>query len=189
MLHRSVTETRRVRNGRPNASVVTGSDMAPNYPRFGPSGAKTPVRPENACYVGGYNPTVLRPYRSIHPRVAPTAFIDHSAQVIGDVVIGDDSGVWMNAVVRGDVNRIRIGRRTNIQDGCVVHVMSGTHPTTLGDEVTVGHGALLHGCTVEDRCLISMGAIVLNGATSAVSLLSPPGRSSWRAIRCRRGRW
>jgi carbonic anhydrase/acetyltransferase-like protein (isoleucine patch superfamily) len=123
------------------------------------------VRPENACYVGGYNPPVLRPYRSIHPRGAPTAFIDQSAQVIGDVVIGDDSGVWMNAVLRGDVNSIRIGRRTNIQDGCVVHVMSGTHPTTLGDEVTVGHGALLHGCTVEDRCLISMGAIVLNGAT------------------------
>ena len=108
---------------------------------------------------------MLRPYRSIHPRVAPTAFIDYSAQVIGDVVIGDDSGVWMNAVLRGDINSIRVGRRTNIQDGCVVHVMSGTYPTTLGDEVTVGHGAVLHGCTVEDRCLISMGAIVLNGAT------------------------
>ena len=107
---------------------------------------------------------VLRPYRSVHPRVAPTAFIDQSAQVIGDVVIGDDSSVWMNAVLRGDVNRIRIGRRTNIQDGCVVHVMSGTHPTTLGDEVTVGHGAVLHGCVVDDRCLVSMGAIVLNGA-------------------------
>ncbi len=108
---------------------------------------------------------MLRSYRSTHPRVAPTAFIDQSAQVIGDVVISDDSSVWMNAVLRGDVNRIRIGRRTNIQDGCVVHVMSGTHPTTLGDEVTVGHSAVLHGCTVEDRCLVSMGAIVLNGAT------------------------
>ena len=107
---------------------------------------------------------VLRPYRSVHPRVAPTAFIDQSAQVIGDVVIGDDSSVWMNAVVRGDVNTIRVGRRTNIQDGCVVHVMSGTHPTTLGDDVTVGHAAVLHGCTVADRCLVSMGAIVLNGA-------------------------
>ena len=106
---------------------------------------------------------VLRPYRSVHPRVAPTAFIDQSAQVIGDVVIGDDSSIWMNAVLRGDVNSIRIGRRTNIQDGCVVHVMSGTHPTALGDEVTAGHAAVLHGCTVEDRCLVSMGAIVLNG--------------------------
>ena len=107
---------------------------------------------------------MLRPYRSVHPRVAPTAFIDQSAQVIGDVVIGDDSSVWMNAVLRGDVNSIRVGRRTNIQDGCVVHVMSGTHATTLGDDVTVGHAAVLHGCTVADRCLVSMGAIVLNGA-------------------------
>ena len=107
---------------------------------------------------------MLRPYRSVHPRVAPTAFIDQSAQVIGDVVIGDDSSVWMNAVLRGDVNTIRVGQRTNIQDGCVVHVMGGTHPTMLGDDVTVGHAAVLHGCTVADRCLVSMGAIVLNGA-------------------------
>jgi carbonic anhydrase/acetyltransferase-like protein (isoleucine patch superfamily) len=111
----------------------------------------------------GYNHLVLRSYRSIHPRVALTAFIDESAQVIGDVVIGDDSSVWMNAVLRGDFNTIRVGRRTNIQDGCVVHVMSGTHPTTLGDDVTVGHAAVLHGCTVADRCLVGMGAIVLNG--------------------------
>ena len=117
------------------------------------------------CRLGcaGIISQVLRPYRSVHPRVAPTAFIDQSAQVIGDVVIGDDSSVWMNAVLRGDVNSIRIGRRTNIQDGCVVHVMSGTHPAALGDDVTVGHAAVLHGCTVEDRCLVSMGAIVLNG--------------------------
>ena len=107
---------------------------------------------------------MLRPYRSVHPRVAPTAFIDQSAQVIGDVVIGDDSSVWMNAVLRGDVNTIRVGQRTNIQDGCVVHVMAGTHPTTLGDDVTVGHAAVLHGCTVANRCLVSMGAIILNGA-------------------------
>ena len=107
---------------------------------------------------------MLRPYRSVHPRVAPTAFIDQSAQVVGDVVIGDDSSVWMNAVLRGDVNTIRVGRRTNIQDGCVVHVMSGTHPTTLGDDVTIGHAAVLHGCAVADRCLVNMGAIVLNGA-------------------------
>ena len=107
---------------------------------------------------------VLRPYRSVHPRVAETAFIDQSAQVIGDVVIDDDSSVWMNAVLRGDINSIRVGQRTNIQDGCVVHVMGGTHPTTLGNEVTVGHAAVLHGCAIADRCLIGMGAIVLNGA-------------------------
>ena len=69
----------------------------------------------------------------------------------------------MNAVVRGDVHRIRIGARTNIQDGTVVHVMRGTHPTTIGDEVTIGHGAIVHGCTIHDRVLIGMGAIVLNG--------------------------
>lgn len=107
---------------------------------------------------------MLRPYRSVHPRVARTAFIDQSAQVIGDVVIGDDSSVWMNAVLRGDVNTVRVGRRTNIQDGCVLHVMGGTYATTLGDDVTVGHTAVLHGCTVGDRCLVGIGAIVLNGA-------------------------
>ena len=107
---------------------------------------------------------MLRPHRAGRPRVAPSAFVDESAQVIGDVEIGDDSSVWMNVVLRGDVNWIRIGDRTNIQDGSVLHGMSGTHPTRLGDEVTVGHGAILHGCVVEDRCLIGIGAIVLNGA-------------------------
>jgi carbonic anhydrase/acetyltransferase-like protein (isoleucine patch superfamily) len=107
---------------------------------------------------------MLRPYRGVLPRVHPTAFIDDSAQVIGDVEIGEDSSVWMSAVIRGDVHRIRIGRRSNIQDGTVVHVMNRTHPTTIGDHVTVGHAALLHGCTIEDRCLIGMGAILLNGA-------------------------
>lgn len=97
--------------------------------------------------------------------MASTAFVDESAQVIGDVEIGDDSSIWMNVVLRGDVHWIRIGARTNVQDGCVLHGMRETHPTRLGDEVTVGHGALLHGCTIEDRCLIGMGAIVLNGAT------------------------
>jgi carbonic anhydrase/acetyltransferase-like protein (isoleucine patch superfamily) len=84
--------------------------------------------------------------------------------VIGDVVVGETSSVWMNVVVRGDVHRIRIGQRTNIQDGTVVHAMRDTHPTTIGDEVTIGHGALVHGCTIEPRCLIGMGAIILNGA-------------------------
>ena len=107
---------------------------------------------------------MLRPYRGVLPRVHPTAFIDDSAQIIGDVEIGEDSSVWMSAVIRGDVHRIRIGRRSNIQDGTVVHVMNRTHPTTIGDQVTVGHAALLHGCTIEDRCLIGMGAILLNGA-------------------------
>ena len=107
---------------------------------------------------------MLRPFRGVLPRVHATAFIDHSAQIIGDVEIGEESSVWMNVVIRGDVNHIRIGRRTNLQDGTVVHVMNQTHPTTIGDDVTVGHAALLHGCTIDDCCLIGMGAIVLNGA-------------------------
>jgi len=107
---------------------------------------------------------VLRAYRGISPRVDPSAFIDDSAQVIGDVEIGEESSVWMCVVVRGDVHSIRIGRRTNVQDGTVVHAMTGTHPTTIGDHVTVGHGAIVHGCTIEDQCLLGMGAIVLNGA-------------------------
>ena len=107
---------------------------------------------------------MLRPFRGVAPRVHPTAFIDDSAQVIGDVEVGEESSVWMAAVIRGDVNRVRIGRRTNVQDGTVVHVMIDTHPTTIGDNVTIGHGALVHGCTIEDACLIGMGTILLNGA-------------------------
>ncbi len=107
---------------------------------------------------------MLRPYRGRLPVVDPTAYVDASAQVIGDVEIGVDSSVWMNVVVRGDVNHIRIGRRSNVQDGTIVHVMHDTHPTVIGDDVTIGHGAVVHGCTIEDRVLIGMGAIVLNGA-------------------------
>ena len=108
---------------------------------------------------------MLRPYRGILPRVHPTAYIDASAQVIGDVEIGDDSSVWMCVVIRGDVNYIRIGSRSNVQDGTIVHVMKDTHPTIIGDNVTIGHQAMIHGCTIEDRCLVGMGAILLNGVT------------------------
>ena len=107
---------------------------------------------------------MLRAFRDASPRVNPTAFIDDSAQVIGDVEIGEESSVWMAVVIRGDVNSIRIGRRTNVQDGTIVHVMTRTHPTTIGDNVTVGHGAIVHGCTIDDQCLIGMGAILLNGS-------------------------
>jgi carbonic anhydrase/acetyltransferase-like protein (isoleucine patch superfamily) len=107
---------------------------------------------------------MLRTHRGRTPRVHPTAYIDISAQVIGDVEIGEESSVWMAVVIRGDVNRIRIGRRSNVQDGTVVHVMKDTHATTIGDHVTIGHAAVIHGCTVEDRCLIGMGTILLNGA-------------------------
>jgi carbonic anhydrase/acetyltransferase-like protein (isoleucine patch superfamily) len=107
---------------------------------------------------------MLRPHRERLPRVHPTAYIDESAQVIGDVEIGEESSVWMAVVIRGDVNRIRIGRRSNVQDGTVVHVMKDTHPTSIGDAVTIGHGAIVHGCTIEDLCLVGMGALLLNGA-------------------------
>jgi carbonic anhydrase/acetyltransferase-like protein (isoleucine patch superfamily) len=107
---------------------------------------------------------MLRPYRGVVPRIHPTAFIDDSAQVIGDVEIGEESSVWMCTVLRGDVHWIRIGRRTNVQDGTMVHAMNGEHPTSIGDSVTIGHGAIVHGCTIEHQCLIGMGAILLNGA-------------------------
>ena len=106
---------------------------------------------------------MLRPHQGISPRVHPTAFVDVSAQVIGDVEIGEASSVWMNAVVRGDVHWIRIGARSNLQDCTIVHVMTGTHPTTIGDDVTIGHGAIVHGCTLRGRILVGMGAILLNG--------------------------
>jgi carbonic anhydrase/acetyltransferase-like protein (isoleucine patch superfamily) len=106
---------------------------------------------------------MLRAYKGCLPVVHPTAYVDDSAQVIGDVEIGEASSVWMNVVIRGDVHRIRIGRRSNVQDGTIVHVMRGTHATTIGDEVTIGHGAIVHGCTLRDRILVGMGAILLNG--------------------------
>ncbi len=108
---------------------------------------------------------MLRAYRGTMPTVHETAYIDESAQVIGDVVIGEDSSIWMLAVIRGDVHEIRIGKRTNVQDGTIIHVMRDTHATHIGDDVTIGHGAIVHGCTIEDRCLIGMGAVLLNGAT------------------------
>ena len=106
---------------------------------------------------------MLRASKGQSPRVDATAYIDQSAQVIGDVEIGAESSVWMNVVIRGDVNRIRIGKRTNIQDLTMIHVMRETHPTIIGDEVTVGHSAVVHGTTIEDRVLIGMGAVLLNG--------------------------
>jgi carbonic anhydrase/acetyltransferase-like protein (isoleucine patch superfamily) len=105
----------------------------------------------------------IRPYRGKHPQIAASAYIDPAAVIIGDVVIGDDSSVWPCSVIRGDVHYIRIGVRTNIQDGCVLHVMRDEHPLILGDDVTIGHSVTLHGCTIESRCLVGMGAVILNG--------------------------
>ncbi|GMV22689.1 MAG: gamma carbonic anhydrase family protein [Acidimicrobiia bacterium] len=107
----------------------------------------------------------VRPYRGVLPTIALSAFVDESAQVIGDVVIGEESSVWMLTVVRGDVNHIRIGDRSNVQDGTIVHVQHDTHPTLIGNDVTIGHGAIIHGCTIADRVLVGMGATILNGAS------------------------
>ena len=107
----------------------------------------------------------IRPYRGKHPQIAASAYIDSAAVIIGDVVIGEDSSVWPCTVVRGDVHHIRIGARTNIQDGSVLHVMRDEYPLILGDDVTIGHGCTLHGCKIESRCLVGMGAVILNGVT------------------------
>ena len=107
---------------------------------------------------------ILLPYEGKEPRIGARVFVAENAAIIGDVEIGDDSSIWFGTVLRGDVHRIRIGARTNIQDNCVVHVTAENWPTTLADEVTVGHGAVVHGCTVERGALIGMGSRVLDGA-------------------------
>ena len=104
------------------------------------------------------------PYQDRRPRLGERVFVAPGAVVIGDVELGDDASVWFGAVVRGDVNWIRIGAGTNLQDGTVVHVSHQTHPTVLGAGVVVGHSVVLHGCTVEDGALIGIGARVLDGA-------------------------
>ena len=98
------------------------------------------------------------------PKVHPDAYVHPDATVIGDVTIGAGSTVWPSAVLRGDYGTITVGERTSIQDGTIVHAMTGTHPTSIGDNVTVGHAAVIHGCTIENQCLIGMGAILLNGS-------------------------
>lgn len=107
---------------------------------------------------------MLIPYKACLPQVDPSAYVSRSAQVIGDVVIGAQSSVWFNVVIRGDVYHIRIGARTNIQDNSTVHATRDRWGTFLGDDVTVGHGVILHGCRIGNRCLIGMGAIILDGA-------------------------
>ncbi|MGH9619997.1 MAG: gamma carbonic anhydrase family protein [Bryobacteraceae bacterium] len=107
---------------------------------------------------------MIRPFRGAMPRIADSAYIDASAQVIGDAVVGEHSSVWPNVSIRGDVNYIRIGEETSIQDNSVLHVDHDLYPCIVGNRVTVGHRVILHGCQVSDGALIGMGAIVLNGA-------------------------
>ncbi|MGZ4815381.1 MAG: gamma carbonic anhydrase family protein [Terriglobales bacterium] len=107
---------------------------------------------------------MIRSYRGVAPRIPGSCYVDESAQVIGDVELGANASIWMNAVVRGDVHYIKVGANSNIQDCSVMHGMLNKWPVVVGDWVTVGHSVTLHGCVVEDRCLIGMGAIILNGA-------------------------
>ncbi|PYX32131.1 MAG: gamma carbonic anhydrase family protein [Acidobacteria bacterium] len=107
---------------------------------------------------------MIRSYKGVSPSIPATCYVDDSAQIIGDVVLGEHASVWMNAVVRGDVHAIRIGAHSNIQDNSVLHGMKEQYGVFLGEYVTVGHTVTLHGCTIEDRCLIGMGSIILNGA-------------------------
>jgi len=107
---------------------------------------------------------MIRSYKGVTPTVLPSCYVDESAQLIGDVVLGENASVWMNAVLRGDVHSIRVGANSNIQDCSVLHGMLNQWPVIVGDWVTVGHSVTLHGCVVEDRCLIGMGVVILNGA-------------------------
>jgi carbonic anhydrase/acetyltransferase-like protein (isoleucine patch superfamily) len=131
----------------------------------------------------------LRPYRDILPTVGERVYVDPAATVIGDVVLGDDASLWPGVVVRGDVNFIRVGARTNIQDGTVVHVShDGPHAklggfaSVIGDDVTIGHKAIIHACRIEDAVLIGMGAILLDGAVVkkhgfvGAGAVVPPGK-------------
>jgi len=107
---------------------------------------------------------IVRAYEGKQPRIGARVFIADTAAIIGDVDLGDDCSVWYSAVIRGDVHSIRIGARSNIQDNCTLHVTQRTHPVNIAEEVTIGHGVVAHGCTIERRALIGMGSRVLDGA-------------------------
>jgi carbonic anhydrase/acetyltransferase-like protein (isoleucine patch superfamily) len=131
----------------------------------------------------------IRRYKEIQPQIADSAYVDEAAVVIGDVVLGEEASVWPMAVIRGDVNYIRIGARSNVQDGSVLHVTHdhpgapGGYPLIIGEDVTIGHNVTLHGCTIGNRCLIGMGSTILDGAILedgvllAAGSLVPPGKT------------
>jgi carbonic anhydrase/acetyltransferase-like protein (isoleucine patch superfamily) len=150
-----------------------GATKSPREP-VGVPGAGGPSREARA---------IVRAYGDAWPRIHPDAWIAPGAVVVGDVEIGPDSSVWYGAVVRGDVHAVRVGARTNLQDGCILHVTRDRFGCSVGDEVTVGHRAVVHGCRVGDGALIGIGAIVLDGATIgpgawvAAGALVTPGAS------------
>ena len=125
---------------------------------------------------------LILPYRRMTPKFGKDVFVAPTATIIGDVEIGDGSGIWFQCTARGDINHIRIGKRVNIQDGTVIHVDSGQFPAIIGDDVTVGHMALIHACTIEDGAFVGMhstvmdGTVVEKGALVAAGSLLPPGK-------------
>lgn len=132
---------------------------------------------------------MIHAYGTVRPRIHPSAFVHESAHVIGDVELGEDASVWFCTVVRADVNHVRIGRGTNVQDGTVVHVNRRGQPTVLGDFVTVGHAARLHGCRIDSHCLVGIGAIVLDGVelgeeclVAAGSVVAPGTKAPPRSL-------
>ena len=124
---------------------------------------------------------MIKPFLDKFPNIDKSVFVSEEAVIIGDVEIGEESSVWFHSVIRGDVNYIRIGKRTNIQDGSVLHVTTDVHPLVIGQNITVGHRAILHGCTVKDNVLVGMGSIILDGAVLesdtlvAAGSVVPPG--------------
>ena len=160
----------------------------------------TPVfasgRPERRLNLQGKAITevsMLRSYQGHSPRIPASCYIDPSAQILGDVVLGERSSVWMNAVLRGDVNSIRVGSNSNVQDCSVLHGQRNLYPVIVGDWVTIGHNATVHGCVVEDMCLIGIGSCVLNdcrigeGCIIAAGSVVPehtvvPPRTLWAGV-------
>ena len=114
-------------------------------------------------------------FKNYHPKLGQNVYISENAAIIGDVILGDEVNIWFGSVVRGDMNYIKIGNRSNIQDNAVVHVTTEVSPTNIGSGVTVGHSAIIHGCTIEDNCMIGMGAIVMDDAVIGAGSLVGAG--------------
>jgi len=130
---------------------------------------------------------LILPVNDHHPQLGENCFVADNATIVGDVIIGNDCSVWFNAVIRGDVNSIRIGDKTNIQDGAVIHCTYQKAATTIGNNVSVGHNAIVHGCTVEDNVLIGMGAIVMDGAVVQTNCIVAAGAIVLENTRCESG--
>lgn len=130
---------------------------------------------------------LILPVKDVYPKIAANCFVAENATIVGDVEIGKHCSVWFNAVIRGDVNAIRVGRYTNIQDGAVIHCTYQTAPTTIGSYVNIGHQALVHGCTLHDRVLVGMGAIVMDHAVIETYVIIAAGAVVLEHTRCESG--